>query len=63
MYTASNNELLRELLKELGINLFNKWYKETFGKPAPFLNVRPIGPRLSKDFKINYEVLDSTEVE
>mgnify|MGYP003121775446 CR=1 FL=1 len=33
------DEMMNNLLTVLGINDFNKWYVETVGGPAPFINV------------------------
>ena len=55
MMTASNNELFVKLIKELGVNLFNQWYTETFGKPAPHIPVKGKGrgAKMKKDFVID----------
>tara|TARA_B100000945_G_scaffold319058_1_gene325394 strand:- start:593 stop:769 length:177 start_codon:yes stop_codon:yes gene_type:complete len=54
MITASDNELFIELIKELGVNLFNQWYTETFGKPAPHIKVgnKGRGAKFKKEFKL-----------
>lgn len=52
MYKDSDDELLIILIKELGVNLFNSWYIETFGKPAPHISVgfRTRGAKFKKEF-------------
>ena len=35
------DEMMISLLRELGINDFNKWYVETIGGTAPFMYVKP----------------------
>ena len=57
MIEASNNELYIELIKELGVNLFNQWYTETHGKPAPHIKVgnRGRGAKFKKEFKLLIE--------
>tara|TARA_R100000234_G_C4938774_1_gene151973 strand:- start:380 stop:679 length:300 start_codon:yes stop_codon:yes gene_type:complete len=61
------DEMMNNLLTILGINDFNKWYVETVGGPAPFINVghkkktRTKQTRRYKNQK--YHILDEKEME
>ena len=58
----SKDELIIKLAQELGPNGFNDWYRETFGKPAPYLNIKgSMGRFKSKQFKINKDLLEGEE--
>ena len=58
----SKDEQMLNLLKELGTNGFDEWFRETFGEPAPIRYTgRHMGRFKTKKIKIKEELIYENE--
>ena len=63
---VSRDELLLKLAQELGPTGFNDWFKETFGKPAPYIDthcMKSMGRFKSNRMNVKKEILDEAKKE
>tara|TARA_R100000458_G_C8128424_1_gene144437 strand:+ start:320 stop:505 length:186 start_codon:yes stop_codon:yes gene_type:complete len=59
MNKITKREHLFKLLRVLGVNGFNDWFRETFGEPPPFIYITSKSKGFtSDDFIINEELLE-----
>ena len=64
MNFVSKDELMLKLAKELGPSGFNDWFKETFGKPAPYIYYQgSMGRFKSERFKVKKHLIEGEENE
>ena len=59
MNKITKREHLFKLLRVLGVNAFNDWFRETFGEPPPFIYIKSNFKGFTSDkFIINEELLE-----
>ena len=55
----SKDELMLKLSQELGPNVFNNWFRETFGEPPPYMYTKgSMGRFKSKRFNVNINIIE-----
>tara|TARA_R110002074_G_scaffold332486_1_gene502800 strand:- start:367 stop:693 length:327 start_codon:yes stop_codon:yes gene_type:complete len=55
----SKDELILKLSQELGPNVFNNWFRETFGEPPPYIYTKgSMGRFKSNRFKVNVNIIE-----
>ena len=57
MSKITKREHLFKLLRVLGVNGFNDWFRETFGEPPPFIYIKSKSKGFTSDDFIINEVL------